>query len=104
MDFFSGQLSGRAKLCLSSRLHKALLFFHWSCVKSAGPLFYRSEKWALEDLNPRPTACKAVALTAAPSARKLQMRGRGFEPPRPCGHQHLKLARLPLLHPRIKIV
>jgi hypothetical protein len=25
--------------------------------------------------------------------------GRGLEPPRPCGHQHLKLTRLPFRHP-----
>jgi hypothetical protein len=31
----------------------------------------------------------------------LRMRGRGFEPPRPCGHQPLKLARLPVPTPAL---
>ena len=29
------------------------------------------------------------------------MRGRGLEPPRPCGRYHLKVVRLPFRHPRI---
>lgn len=32
------------------------------------------------------------------------VRGRGFEPPRPCGHQPLKLACLPFHHPRVIVI
>jgi len=30
-----------------------------------------------------------------------EMRGRGVDPPRPEGHEHLKLARLPFRHTRV---
>ena len=32
---------------------------------------------------------------------QILVRGRGLEPPRPCGHMHLKHAWLPLQHPRV---
>ena len=43
---------------------------------------------------------RTTVVRVSPTSQDTIVREGGLEPPRPCGHQHLKLARLPFRHSR----